>query len=721
MTLDNRPKTRVWLSAILLVVFAVYAPSIANEFAHDDRHYAMVPSDRGQPNELVAEWQGFGRYFSSFYGEGAVGGGREYRPITVMSFALVHAVFPPEPDVAPVATAGPQHFVNILLHLIGTWLVFLLVRRLFETPWPALIATATFGLHAVRSDAVISIVGRAEILALIFGIAAQLLYVAALRRRLSAKVGLLACTAISLFAAFGSKQSAVAWVVVLPLFAAACDRDRGLAKQAEPWVFAAAAPIIAFVTLWYPVFTGSDFAVVPVDNPLEQLDFLERAYTAVMVLGHGLFHTAVPFWLHIDYGFNTFPTVGHWYDYRFLLSFAALAAVIGGAVVCARRAPALALGGAVFAAFAFTTSNIPVLVETIYSDGMMYTPALGFSLVVAFVFQLARSRVLFGLLAIWIVANAVVIVHRCTIWQDNQTLYLHEAETQPGSQRIQMAAAREYRQEGQAVGFQGLRGQECLEKWAVHLNRALAVHADKNHPLPLNDLAYMHIGRRDAMLDQDDTAGALEQELQAERYLETALASPWLEPRHGSTLHFLMSRIFERRGEVENQRRSLELALAADAKMPQSHVRLAEFLVKEKQYRRAADVMTNAVREIPNSLSLRVRALDLTYTAGSYDSFNKILAEGERQHPDNPHILAFRGVWLSSTGRHASALHKIRGVLHRFRNAIPPQVWLAIPQSLAALGQTKQALSILDKHIEDANILPPLQQKMSALKTALSK
>ena len=74
MTLDNRPKTRVWLSAILLVVFAVYASSIANEFAHDDRHYAMVPSDRGQPNELVAEWQGFGRYFSSFYGEGAVDG-----------------------------------------------------------------------------------------------------------------------------------------------------------------------------------------------------------------------------------------------------------------------------------------------------------------------------------------------------------------------------------------------------------------------------------------------------------------------------------------------------------------------------------------------------------------------------------------------------------------------------------------------------------------------
>jgi hypothetical protein len=56
MTPDNRPKTRVWLSAIFLVVFAVYARSIANEFAHDDRHYAMVPSDRGQPNELVAEW-----------------------------------------------------------------------------------------------------------------------------------------------------------------------------------------------------------------------------------------------------------------------------------------------------------------------------------------------------------------------------------------------------------------------------------------------------------------------------------------------------------------------------------------------------------------------------------------------------------------------------------------------------------------------------------------
>ena len=37
-----------------------------------------------------------------------------------------------------------------------TWLVFLLFRRVCKSPWPPLVAAACFGLHALRSDPVLS-------------------------------------------------------------------------------------------------------------------------------------------------------------------------------------------------------------------------------------------------------------------------------------------------------------------------------------------------------------------------------------------------------------------------------------------------------------------------------------------------------------------------------------------------------------------------------------
>ncbi|MCA8957759.1 MAG: hypothetical protein KDC87_16910, partial [Planctomycetes bacterium] len=82
----------VLLALLLVLVGAAYARGLANQFAYDDRHYVMAPGEAG-PNDMVGRWQGLRRYFTSYYGETAVVLGRGFRPTTVMSFALVNAVF----------------------------------------------------------------------------------------------------------------------------------------------------------------------------------------------------------------------------------------------------------------------------------------------------------------------------------------------------------------------------------------------------------------------------------------------------------------------------------------------------------------------------------------------------------------------------------------------------------------------------------------------------
>lgn len=726
---------RVWLGLILLLVFGVYARSIANDFAYDDRHYVKVPSDEGLPNDMVGEWQGLGTYFTSFYGEGAVGGGRGFRPVTVISFAITHALFQskPGPEFVPNG-AGPQRVVNILLQMLATCLVYLLIRRLStESPWPAVAAAACFGLHALRSDPVISIVGRAEILALSFGVGAQLLYLGALDRRGGARAGLAAAAALCLFLAFGSKESSLAWVAFLPLVAAARTwlRDSSVAvldvlkQQALPWLIAVIVPVVVFLALAYPILTREGFDIVTVNNPLRQMAFDARFYTAVTVLAHGLFQVFLPFWLHIDYSFDTFPEVTQWSEFRFLISLAALLFVSIGGVLLARKSPLLFLGAAMFFGFSFATSNIPFIVETVYGERLMYTPATGLCFLVAYVAHRYRAGgvgySLLALAAAWVLMCGIVIVHRCTVWQDNRTLFIHEAETQPKSQRMQMAAGRQFRLEGEAIGFEGPRGQECLHAWRTFLLRALAVREDQNHPLPLNDLAYLHLSVRDKLLREGNLAEAEKQENIAKEFIERGFQSPYFEKKLGANLHYLMSRVHERRDEKNEQLRHLKLALEADPGISEAHIWLAGFFARNGRKREAIDAARTGLREFPEILGLRIQALDIAEQVGDDQACAEFLVEGERQNPEgNPHLQIYRALWLARRGQHGPALQLFQVAMPRFRSPPPPAAWLAIPQSLASIGQTEQARRVLDQHLTQQGIPPAIREAMLRLKQRLS-
>ena len=523
----------------------------------------------------------------------------------------------------------------------------------------------------------------------------------------------------------------MAWTVFVPLFAAVYRgpvANPGIPRiRPLPFLVTVVVPVIAFLALWYQVFAVREFFIDPVNNPLRMADMATRFCTAVMVLGYGLWQGIAPFWLHIDYGFNSLPLASGWLDTRFLLAFVVLGALLLGGLLALRRAPALFLGMAMFFGFAFLTSNLAVLVETIYGERLMYTPIAGLSFVAAWCtswLQQGRAgtrRAVLVLFAIWSVASGAMIVWRCGIWHDSQTLFAHAAATQPNSQRMQMAAGRQYRIEGQAIKFAGPRGQECMRQWENHLQRALAAHSDQNQPQPLNDLAYMHLIRRDLALAAQNAVEVEREEKSAESLIERALASPRFIRINGGTLYYLRSRIHGRRGERDKQLSDLIRSRDADPADPERHLRLARLHGAVGNRSECTLTLREAMQRFPDELSVRLQAIDLTDLTGDRTSFEEFLNEAEQQATGHPHLLIFRGISLSHGGSHREALDLMQRALPLAQPPLPSQTWITIATSLAALGDNAQALRVLEQHLNDPALAPSTRNAMSILRQQLSK
>ena len=80
-----------------------------------------------------------------------------YRPLTIFSFSVEYSIWK--------AWAPGFRLTNLFLHALNGWLVFLIVQSLIGSPVAAWASAAVYIVHPVQTEAVVSIVGRSELLA----------------------------------------------------------------------------------------------------------------------------------------------------------------------------------------------------------------------------------------------------------------------------------------------------------------------------------------------------------------------------------------------------------------------------------------------------------------------------------------------------------------------------------------------------------------------------
>jgi len=703
MTTDigrHRWRNRTLLLLILLVTSAAYSRALWNDFTYDDRGFVMVPNNQAAPNHMVAEVQDVGTYFTSHYGHGVTPYGRGFRPVTVLSFALCNKLVGRGPTSQRGVSDFPpwlQHLVNILLHLLGVGLTYALIARFAGAGVPALLGAAVFGLHALRSDSVISIVGRAEVLGYVFGAGGALCYAQALlgtRRKILWLTG----AAVLLFLGCCSKENAMAWLVFVPLYALTLDCARnpgqtivaGIRRQL-PTLVAILVPAALAIGLWLRLQLNllHDIEIRPVQNPVYFADDVTRVFTGIMLVGYGLYKTILPLHLACDYGASVFQLVDSILDYRFWIAAVVLLAVLIGGLRSFHRHPLLFLGMACFLGFSFVTSNILVRVETIFAERVYYTPAVGLSFLVAWIAQrVVSERRIWVVLAVvaWCVTGGLLISQRCVAWQDNDTLFLTDVQGQPKSLSMHLNAGEYYHRQGEAHNWQG----DWKQRWHNHV---LTAHdLDREDPLPLMALGGYHI-----MFGEMD---------KAEPYVQAAKDSPKLvENQNGADVRRLLALIAEDRGDLKTAEQYLLQGVELWPHMAAPHLEYAEFLKRTNRPEDAEAKLREIVDRFPDCEPGWMLLVEVVRRRKDEAETQAMLETARAAHPKSPRIALTLGLIHHKAGRYRQAVELLEQAYRgRVEERGLRECRIPLAESLGEVGRRREALDVLAEALREPKL-----------------
>ncbi|HZU96869.1 MAG TPA: tetratricopeptide repeat protein [Planctomycetota bacterium] len=381
--------------AVALVALLAHLPALGADFTFDD-HAIVEQNPRLSVHGLhdVLELAA-----SNYWGPAAERSGeRLFRPLPLLTYALERAVAP-----------GPAlpHATNVLLHALAAVAALALFRQVVRHERGALVGALLFAAHPLHAEAVAGVVGRAEVLALLFSLVA-------LER--TGRGSLLAGPAF--FLALASKESAVA-ALAIALVRAFLERSaswRGLAAMAVALVVYVGARAWALGAL-LPGEAAHTLGDMPVSG---------RALVALAVYRDAWRSVLLPFG----------GTVAHFPFPR--TDAAALLAAVLVQIACAfvlaagagsRRA--LALGVAGFELALLPVSNL-VPIGVVFAERLLYAPSAWASLAVgAALGPLVRTDLARALTAIAIGLMALGSARNDTTWHDELTLWHRTQERFP--------------------------------------------------------------------------------------------------------------------------------------------------------------------------------------------------------------------------------------------------------------------------------------------------
>jgi hypothetical protein len=212
---------------VAVIAFVSFLPALGAGFVYDDSLLIAT-------NPAVQSWHGVLSAFTGHFWQtedlGTLGIGLTYyRPVVTLSFVLNWLAF--------AGAAWGFHLVNLLLHAGAALLATRIALRWLGRPWLAVLVGVLFAVHPTRSESVIWIAGRTDILMTIFGLlSAELLHRARRDGGSSSACWGLVCLGLALLCKEGA-----AVLPVLLLADALRDEPSGLTRRTLRWLLGAAA------------------------------------------------------------------------------------------------------------------------------------------------------------------------------------------------------------------------------------------------------------------------------------------------------------------------------------------------------------------------------------------------------------------------------------------------------------------------------------------------
>jgi protein O-mannosyl-transferase len=394
-------------------------------------------------NPAVQEWGQWKLIFWSDYWPGTHSS--LFRPLTILSFSLERWLHGPDP-------AG-FHFLNIILHAAASTLVFLIAVEIMGAGWGAALAGGLFALHPIHTEVVSGIVGRAELLSTLLGLCA--LYIV-MRKREPAATNRRSYTwaLVLFFLALNAKENAIVVIALLALWELSRGRMEKsgigfLKRLARPEFLGFVGTALVFLLLRTVVLGGISASFSPnppfVENPLAGQPTGVRIITALANQAHGLVLNVWPWPLRADYSYRTLPPPSAGISLNLLIMLIAVSCCLGLWAIRRRWAANLAFASSWYLVSIIPASNIFFIVGTLFAERLFYLPSAGFSLVIAFLWNLSMERhssgwiiprastprILLGVAAAVLLVFTALTLLRLPVWKNDLSLFEDTVEKAP--------------------------------------------------------------------------------------------------------------------------------------------------------------------------------------------------------------------------------------------------------------------------------------------------
>jgi protein O-mannosyl-transferase len=448
--------------AVACASLLVYALTLRNGFAFDD--VVLIPSDPRVTGIRIGALIG-----RPYWNDTALA---LYRPLTSVSFALDWAL--------SAGAAAWFHFTNTMWHALASVLAYLLLARWFRPP-AALAGGLLFALHPVHVEAVANIVGRGELIAAAFFIAACLIWT---RDDLSAYARAV-LTALCYVLAMFAKESAI----VLPAVLFVLDGGRNTRRRLPEYAVLSAT-VVAYLLIRWSVVGGMQPARL--DPSIEMTSSVtERIITAFQAWPVEARLLVFPRTLLADYGPRILLPLTVWTPKAAIGLTLFVATLVGGvfALIRGQRIAALALLW--FPITILPVSNLLIPIGVLVAERTLYLPSFALCVGVAALFETAPRKIAIGVAVAVAFAFAYRVTTRIPDWKSTDTIMIALVRDRPDAFRGRWHLARMARARGDVA--QALNGYaRALEVWPYReglVNEAAAYASANNRTVWARDVA----------------------------------------------------------------------------------------------------------------------------------------------------------------------------------------------------------------------------------------
>lgn len=480
---ENNILTYLLFAAFILFV---YGSTINYEFTLDDDLFYL------KHKSVQKGFDGVGEIFSlgSLNQFDGTTGTQPYRPATLLFFTLQHVYFD--------NSATAAHLMNVLMYILVSIVLYKLLRKLFPE-WNRMIAvliTLLYISHPIHTEVVSSVKSVDELLAAFFCFTSLLFFIPSKQEEEPSYLSI-ALGSFLFFLAILSKESAIAFLVIIPLAYYLLIKPN--IKTALKFIGILSAMSGLFMFMRYKAIGTAPTNIIDpmLDNILYRAQgFAEITATKAQILFYYIKLLFVPWPLSWDYSYNQIAVV-NWSSVTAWLGLIIYGALFVLALLQLRKMPILSFCILFFFLASSPTNNLFIINGANVGERFLFVPSLAFVLMVIWLlatllkidlttFSGKNKAVYLSIIGVVMLTFSVLSKNRAGDWINNLTLFEKGVEVCPKSSRTQYSVATEYLNAAQTATDPN-ESNEFFKKALEHFNESISIY-------PRNTQAHYNAG-----------------------------------------------------------------------------------------------------------------------------------------------------------------------------------------------------------------------------------